>query len=218
MRPKSCENLYGLKNALLNWFEKLKEGLEARNLCQSEVDSCVFIRNNCVVLVYVDDCIIISPEMKVINTFVESMQNVSEKFILADDGDLVRFLGVEIDYKDNGSIEMTQSHLIQRILDLCGIDSEKVNERHTPVGKPLLHKDLKGLPRKQQWNYRSAVGMLGYLTGTSRAELAMAVDQCARFNNCPMLSHERAIIRICRYLLLTKDKGMIYRPNRFLGL
>ena len=125
---------------------------------------------------------------------------------------------MEIDYKDDGSIEMTQSHLIPRLLDLCGIDSEKVNGRDTPVGKPLLHKDLKGLPRKQKWNYRSAVGMLGYLTGTSRAELAMAVHQCARFNNCPMLSHERAIIRICRYLLLTKEKGMIYRPNRLLGL
>ena len=54
--------------------------------------------------------------------------------------------------------------------------------------------------------------------GTSRAELAMAVNQCASFNNCPILSHERAIIRICQYLLLTKDKGMIFRPNRLLGL
>ena len=113
---------------------------------------------------------------------------------------------------------MTRSHLIQRILDLCGMDSEKVNGRDTPVGKPLLHKDLKGLPRKQQWNYRSAVGILGYLTGTSRAELAMALHQCARFNNCPMLSNERAITRICRYLLLTEDKGMIYIPNRLVGL
>ena len=93
-----------------------------------------------------------------------------------------------------------------------------MNGRDTPVGKPLLHKDLKGLPRKHKWNYRSAVGMLGYLTGTSRAELAMVVHQCARFNNSLMLSHEQGIIRICRYLLITKDKGMIYRPNLSLGL
>ena len=33
-----------------------------------------------------------------------------------------------------------------------------------------------------------------------------------------MISHERAITRICRYLLLAKDKGMIYRLNRLLGL
>ena len=76
---------------------------------------------------------------------------------MTDDGDLARFLGVEIEYKLDGSIEMTQPHLIQRSLDLCGIESDKVNGRDTPVGKPLLHKDLKGLPRKQKWNYRSAV-------------------------------------------------------------
>ena len=69
------KNLYGLKNASFHWFETLKEGLEARNFRQSDVDSCVFIRNNCVMLVYVDDCIITSPEMKVIDAFVESMQN-----------------------------------------------------------------------------------------------------------------------------------------------
>ena len=72
---KVVKNLYGLKNASFHWFETLKEGLEARNFRQSDVDSCVFIRNNCVMLVYVDDCIITSPEMKVIDAFVESMQN-----------------------------------------------------------------------------------------------------------------------------------------------
>ena len=215
---KVVTNLYGLKNASLNWFEKLKQGLENRNFRQSKIDSCVFIRDNCVILVYVDDCIIISPNSEVIDRFVKSMENGPENFILTDDGDLARFLGVKIEYKNDGSIEMTQSYLIQLILDLCGIESNKVNGRDTPVGKPLLHKDLKGLPRKLTWNYRSAVGMLGYLTGTSRAELAMAVHQCARFNNSSMLSHERAITRICRYLLSTKDKGMIYRPNHNLGL
>ena len=66
--------------------------------------------------------------------------------------------------------------------------------------------------------YRSVVGMLGYLSGTSRPELAMAVHQCARFTNMPMLSHERAIQRICRYLLSTRNQGMIYKPNFSLGL
>ena len=95
-----------------------------------------------------DDCIIISPDMKVIDRFIKSMQDSKENFILMDEGDLARFLGVEIEYKEDGSIEMTQLHLIQRILDLCGIENGKVNGQDTPVGKPLLHKDLKGLPRK----------------------------------------------------------------------
>ena len=81
-----------------------------------------------------------------------------------------------------------------------------------------MHKDLSGLPRKSDWNYRSAVGMLNYLTGSTRPELSMAVHQCARFSNNSMLSHERAVTRICRYLLATNVSGMIYRPDKTLGL
>ena len=69
------KNLFGLKNSSLNWFEKLKQGLEDRNFRQSNFDSCVFIRDNCVILVYADDCIIVSPDMKVIDRFIKSMQD-----------------------------------------------------------------------------------------------------------------------------------------------
>ena len=215
---KVIKNLYGLKNASLNWFEMLQKGLRDRGFKPSAIDPCVFIRDNCVILVYVDDCIIISKDEKVIDCFVKSMMDGPEGFVLTDDGDLARFLGVEIEYKSDGTIYMTQSHLIQRILKACGIRGLEVNKRDTPAVKPLLHKDLSGLPRKHSWNYRSAVGMLGYLSGTTRPELGMSIHQCTRFNESPKLSHERAIIRICHYLLSDPEKGIIYKPNRLLGL
>ena len=46
----------------------------------------------------------------------------------------------------------------------------------------------------------------------------MAKLQCARFNNNPQLSHEQAVKCIGRYLLDTKDKGIIYRPDIKTGL
>ena len=46
----------------------------------------------------------------------------------------------------------------------------------------------------------------------------MAVHQCARFNNDPKLSHERAVKRIVRYLLDTKDKGLVFKPDLSRGL
>ena len=60
--------------------------------------------------------------------------------------------------------------------------------------------------------------MLGYLQLTSRPDISMAVHQCARFNNDPKLSHEKAIKRICKYLLRSMDKGITYRPDASLGL
>ena len=55
--------------------------------------------------------------------------------------------------------------------------------------------------------------MIYYLQGTTSPDISMVNHQCARFNNDPHLSHERAVKRIGRYLLDTRDKGMIYRPD-----
>ena len=90
----------------------------------------------------------------------------------------------------------------------------EMNSRNTPVIKPLLHKDLEGLPRKHQWNYRQAIGMLMYLQGTSRLDILMAVHQAARFTICPKLIHERAVYRIGKYLQGTANKGITLNQIR----
>ena len=182
------------------------------------IDACIFIRKDCIVLVYVGDYIVINNDVKIIDDFIKSMQDGEKGFTITADGDLARFLGVEMKHHKDGSIEMTQKHLINRILEVCRIDISELNGRDTPAVKPLLHKDLSGEKRKQDWNYRSAVGMLNYLASSTRPDLVMAVHQCARFNNSPMLSHERAITRICHYLLTTHDQGILYNPNKNIGL
>jgi len=115
------------------------------------------------------------------------------------------------------SFEMRQPFLIQKIRKHIGMSDDTAG-RTNPVGKPLLYEDSKGLPRKHSWNYRAAVGMLNYLQNSTRGEIAMAVHQCARFNNNPMLSHERAINRIVRYLKQTEERGVIYTPDKTRGI
>ena len=46
----------------------------------------------------------------------------------------------------------------------------------------------------------------------------MATHQCARFSSNPKLSHERAIKRVVTYLLDSRDKGIIFRPDLSKGL
>ena len=69
----------------------------------------------------------------------------------------------------------------------------EANIKPTKGGKPLLHKDLPGKPRKEDWNYRIDVGIITYLQANIRPEISMAVHQTARFCNKPMLTHEKAI-------------------------
>ena len=46
----------------------------------------------------------------------------------------------------------------------------------------------------------------------------MAVHQTARFCNDPKLCHEKAIMRLGRYLLHTSDRGIVYQPDTSKGL
>jgi hypothetical protein len=114
--------------------------------------------------------------------------------------------------------ELLQPFLIERITSFLGIADGKTNERLTPVEKPLLNKDTLGVPRKYDWEYRGAIGMLTYLTGSVRPNIAMATHQCAHFSVNPMRSHKQAVIRIGRYLLSTKEKGMVYKPDSLRGI
>jgi histone deacetylase 1/2 len=216
---KLNKNLYGLKDASRTFWNMLSDGLTARGYAkQSAVDSYVFIGEDSILLCYVDDCIIIQRKgSSATDDLIKALQEGREKFTFTDDGDLNKYLGVDVKRHKDGSIELTQSHLIQRFLDVIGID-DKHNPRPTPAVKPVLSKDPQGEPRKHDWNYHQAVGMLTYLQGTTRPELAMAVHQCARFCIDPKLLHERAINRIGKYLQGTKDKGIIYRPDLSKGL
>ena len=212
------KNLYGLADASLNWFKKLTEGLEAEGFVKSDVDQCVFIRKDCVILVYVDDMIAISRENKILDDLVNNLKK--KNYILTDEGSLTKYLGVDVKYKNDGGFEITQPFLIQRIIDVLGINDNdsQCNTRPTPAVKPLLHKDLEGLPRNNSWNYRTAIGMLTYLQGTTRPDISMAVHQCARFSMNPKLSHERTVKRIGRYLLGTANRGIMYSPEMKKGL
>ena len=217
---KLNKNLYGLKNASHNFWNLLREGLEARGYKQqSESDPCVFLGKDSIILTYVDDCIVIHKRgSSAADDLIKALREGDENFDFTDDGSLEKYLGVDVKRHKDGRIELTQTHLIQRFLEVIGLDPKAVNSRPTPALKPLLFKDIEGLTRKHSWNYRQAVGMLNYLTGTSRPDLAMATHQAARFCIDPKLSHERAIQRIGKYLIGTMDKGIIFKPDKTKGI
>ena len=214
---KLNKSLYGLKNSSRNWFQHLTNGLKNRGFTPSQVDPCVLYREDCIILVYVDDCIIFSRSKTINDSIVTSLQNGPENFQLTDEGDLNRYLGVDIVKKKDGSFELRQPFLIERCLKAMEID-DKMNPKSAPATKPLLHKDKDGDPRKYSWNYRQVIGMLNYLQGSTRPDIAMATHQCARFSADPKASHERAVRYIGKYLLGTKDRGIIYRPNPKKGI
>ena len=78
------KSLYGLKQASSNWYECLKKGLERRGFKESLADPCVFLKKGMIILVYVDDCILISDKKATLLQFVDSLKNGIEKFEFTD--------------------------------------------------------------------------------------------------------------------------------------
>jgi hypothetical protein len=109
---------------------------------------------------------------------------------------------------DSNTFEMSQPFFICRILELLSLDEHKTKGHNTPVGKPLLHCDLDGVPPKHPWLYCSAVGMLSYLGNSVRPKIQMAVHQTARFSVNPMRLHELAIMRLGGYLCNNANTGL----------
>jgi hypothetical protein len=101
------KSVYGLKQASLNWFEKLKQGLMDRRFTRSEINPCLYLKENMVLLTYVDNCIIISPSHDSIDHLISSMQSGLENLKLTDEGGVNKFLGVEI--RDNNSVVFENS-------------------------------------------------------------------------------------------------------------
>jgi hypothetical protein len=178
---KLNKSLYGLKQAVYNWFEKLHEdeGLITRDFIQSQVNKCVFCRKDCIVLTYVDDCITLGKDMAIVDAVISSLKEGHEDFELVDQCNIDKYLELLIRDIDVNIFKMSQSFLSD-----------------THVGKPLLNRDLDGVPRKHTWLYPGGVGMLSYLANSVRPEIQMAVHQTARFSIKPMNSHELGIMRI----------------------
>ena len=179
---------------------------------QSKLDPCLFIGPKVICIVYVDDVLFWSPKEEYI---YEVGQNLRDQGVeLEEEGDAAGFLGVDLSRDpETGQIHLTQAGLIKRIVDALGLDSTVVNPRVTPAERKPLVKDEDGEPPQESYNYASIVGMLLYLAGHTRPDIAYSVSQVARFMFCPKRSHEQALKMIGRYLIGTMDRGMILTPS-----
>ena len=86
--------------------------------------------------------------MQVVDSVIKSLREGDEDFELTDEGSIDKYLGVKIKDIDQNSFEMSQPFLVCRIINFLSLDENKTRGRDTPVGKPLLNRDLDGAQRK----------------------------------------------------------------------
>jgi hypothetical protein len=207
------KNMYGLWQAGNNWFDTLRISLLNLGFHQNCHDPCLFIRGNCILLVYVDDCLLFAKSNDILDSILASLE---KDFVLTSEGSVGAYLGIDIRHTTDGFLELVQPGLINKIISACGLQDQSAE--HLTPSTTILTSDLTGPPRDHTWNYRSIIGMLIYLATSTRPDIAFAVHQCARFTTNPRRVHELAIRRIVRYLKGTSTKGIIMKPSSLCNL
>ena len=109
-------NIYGQKQAGRVWNKCLEEGMKEVGFTPSDYDPCLYYKRNVVMLIYIDDCLVFSPDSKLIDKTISDLRNSHKNFEGDDQGDVSDFLGIEVTHLKDGSIKLTQPHLIDTIL------------------------------------------------------------------------------------------------------
>ena len=206
---KLIRNIYGQKQGPKVWGDFLHQGLTKASFEQSKVDPCLYYQEGLIFLVYIDDCLLLSPSDKLIDQGINDLRTAEPRFNMEDQGTVNDFLGIQVKHKKNGEITLTQPQLIASILNDLHLNKNNVITRKTPcLSTVLLHKDAKGQPMTNEFNYRSVIGKLNFLEKSTRPDIAYAVHQCAHFSADPKQSHADAVKCIGRYLQGTPHKGI----------
>jgi len=88
---KLWKNLYGLKDAGQTWYEHIRDGLIRHGFKISSVDPYLFTKGKVLLILYVDDAVIISPDKEAIKQVVQSLE---QGFALTDEGPICDYLGI----------------------------------------------------------------------------------------------------------------------------
>ena len=107
---KLKRNLYGLKQAARNFFEHLKDKSIKQGFHQRKLDSCLFLKKEIMVLIYVDDCIFFSPNKDTITQMINNLRKSGLQ--IEPEHDMAGFLGVLIDRdEEENTYTLTQTEL-----------------------------------------------------------------------------------------------------------
>ena len=134
---------------------------------------------------------------------IEDIMKISKKrYATTDDGNMEEYLGIKLDHSED-SIRMSRHLLIERIIDAVPGIRKANHVKYSALPSMIITKDDNGEKRKENWNYRSLIGRLNFLTNSLHLELEFAVHPCTRFYN-PKRVHAQVVRRRIQYIISTR--------------
>ncbi|CAB4006890.1 Hypothetical predicted protein [Paramuricea clavata] len=191
-----------------NWNILLHEHLANDGFVRNHADHCVYKKQVddkiVIVIVWVDDLIIASDSMQLMEEFKESMKI---QFKMKDLGRITFFLGM--DFKQSkGEIKMNQKRFILKILERFGMIDCK--PRLTP-SEQRLEFNCGELSNARQ--YREMIGSLIYAMTCTRPDLSWIVSRLSQTLSNPRTGDLIAAKHVLRYLKRTVDYELCFKKS-----
>ncbi|GJU86764.1 retrovirus-related pol polyprotein from transposon TNT 1-94 [Tanacetum coccineum] len=201
--------LYGFKQALRAWYDKLSSFLIDNHFTKGIVNLTLFTRRHgddiLIVQIYVYDIIFGSTNPVFSNRFAKLMKDNFEMSMI---GEMKFFLGLQVHQSPSG-IFINQSQYTLEILKKHGMDG--CDSISTPMDIAIIDANLQGTPTNKT-KYHSMIEGLLYLTA-SRPYIAFATFICARYQARPTEKHLKEVKRIFCYLKHFINMGLWYSKD-----
>lgn len=207
---KFIKSTYGLPMSAYNWYITITEYLHSVGFEQSRIEPCLYHLSNHMlyVLVYVDDIIIISPDIDLMNVF---KQSINTKFGISDHNQIQSCLGIDYHYnKETGVLDMTQ---IRKIEDL---HTKHLNYLPKATKLPLQSNTNmleESPPLDDVFLYQSIIGSLNYIALSTRLDISMYIGQLSKYLKAPKLIHLQLAYKIISYLYQTRYLVLRFKSN-----
>ena len=160
---KLTKNIYGQKQAGRVWNKYLDEGLGEIGFKPSKLDPCLYFRGHITLLVYIDNCIMFSPDLAKLDKVIEEMRMSSKKFRVEDIGNVKDFLGIQVITSNNNIITLNQPQLIDSIRKDVKFQNNTEEKDTPPLSSVILQKDTHCKSFNNDFYYWRVIGKLNFL-------------------------------------------------------
>jgi hypothetical protein len=156
--------------------------------------------------VHVDDIFAIAPDLALIEGLHSFLSDRYKQVTMCDG---TSHLGLSLERDPiAGTLKITQQGLLNKLFEELGLDT--VDATSVPTPAVTLSPEGGATSFEDKGRYQKVVGMLLYLVH-SRPDICYAVTKLSTRSHDPMIRDWQACKRCARYLLGTRDLGIIFR-------
>jgi len=202
--------IYGLKNASMAFYKKLKRCMNKIGCTRSLADPCLYFTwatNLVIWLSWIDDCMYCGKPEDVKQCKTKLMSELD----CEDSGELNEYVGVKIERKGD-RMKLTQPVLVQSIEDEFLIPDKTPCTLPAPHGSDLTSEG-EPLNEDEKKVFRSGVGKLLFLMRYSRPDILNAVRELSKWmSDGATVNHQKVMHQTMNYILHTRNRGLHLNP------